>query len=680
MSLLSALGASVSALNVAQLGIAVTSRNISNVSTPGYARTRLDQSATNFAGGELAGVRADGVRRAADRFLAAAQLAAQAASGAAGARSDLLSQAQQTFGDPNQPGSVFGRIETAFGGFTTLQTNPSSSVLRAQSVENVQAALEGFRRTAGDLDQLRVQADDRIAEQVDGVNDLLRRIVEANRDVITARAGGGDATPAENGRAALLDELGSRLDISITETESGAVEVRTLAGGFLAGQRAAVIRAASDTGPNAGPTQLELVGPDGSASAFDPLVRGGSLGGLLQARNQDLPALADGLAGLAASFAETLNAAHNAGSSVPAPNSLTGRITGLVATDPARFSGTLRIAAIGAGDGVAASADIPLAGLTVQGVVDAINAAGLGITAAFSNGQLSLTAPPGQGVAIGDGSPPALKDGRGFSHAFGLNDLIARPTPIFFDAGFTGAESAALTGSLDFSVVDGAGRLQSRSVNFAALAPGATLADAAAAIGTALAPFAAASIVGGQLQIRPLDGAAVSVRSDTSARGGLTLSALFGLSGAASAGRAFELDVRADLRADPNRLALARPDLTAGSVLERGDTRGVQALAQARNTVRAVPATLLSGAQTASVANLASRLGSEIGRRAAQAQGDSEFNATLATAAAERRANAEGVNLDDELLRLTQYQQAYSAAARVVQAVNELFEVLFNIR
>lgn len=680
MSLLSALGASVSALNTAQLGIAVTSRNISNVSTPGYARTRLDQSAVSLPGGDLAGVRADGVRRAADRFLAAAQLAAQASSGAASARSDILSQAQQTFGDPNQAGSVFGRIETAFGAFTDLQTNPSSSVLRSQTVESVQAALDGFRRTAGDLDQLRVQADDRIREEVDGVNNLLRRIVQSNADVVAARAGGGDATPAENARSALLDELGARIDIRITETQSGAVEVRTIAGGFLAGQRAAVIRAASDTGPNAGPTQLEILGPDGSTSAFDPLVRGGSLGGLLQARNQDLPALADGLAGLAAAFAETLNAAHNAGSSVPAPNSLSGRVTGLVASDPAGFSGTLRVATIGAGNGVAASVDIPLAGLSVQGVVDAINAAGTGITASFTNGRLSLTAPNGQGVAIGDGSAPALKGGRGFSEAFGLNDLISRPTPIAFDAGFTGTESAALTGRLDFQVVDGAGRVQSRSVDFSALPSGATLADAANAISTALAPFGAASFTGGRLQITPADGAQIAVSSDTSARGGLTLSALFGLSSAASAGRAYELDVRADLRADPNRLALARPDLSVGAVLERGDTRGAQALANARNSVRTIPATLLSGAQSASVATLGSRLGSEIGRRAEQAQSDSDFNASLADAASERRANAEGVNLDEELLRLTQYQQAYSAAARVVQAVNTLFDVLFSIR
>ncbi len=680
MSLLTALGASVSALNASQLGIAVTSRNIANVSTPSYARARLDQSAVNLPGGDLAGVRVDGVRRAADRFLAAAQLAAQAASGAAGARSDLLSQAQQTFGDPNQAGSVFGRVEAAFGAFTSLQTNPSSSVLRAQTISSVQAALDGFRRTSSDLDQVRIQADDRIREQVDGVNDLLRRIVQANDDVVSARSGGGDATPAENGRSALLDELGARLDIRITETQSGAVEVRTVAGGFLAGQRAAVIRAASETGPNAGATQLEIVGPDGSASAFDPLVRGGALGGLLQARNQDLPALIDGLAGLAGTFAETLNAAHNAGSSVPAPNQLNGRVTGLVAGDPAGFSGTLRLATIGAGNGVAASVDIPLAGLSVQGVVDAINGSGGGITAAFSNGRLTLTAPTGQGVAIGDGSPAALKGGRGFSETFGLNDLIARPTPISFDAGFAGSEAAALTGSLTFKVVDGAGRLQNRSVDFTTLAPGATLADATAAIGTALAPFGAASLVNGRLEITPAAGAQITVTTDTSARGGLTLSALFGLSGAARAGRAFELDVRADLRANPDGLALARPDLSAGAVLERGDTRGVQALANARNTVRAIPATLLSGAQSASVATLASRLGSEIGRRADQAQSDSDFNTSLVNAATERRANAEGVNLDSELLQLTQYQQAYSAAARVVQAVSDLFDVLFSIR
>jgi len=44
-----------------------------------------------------------------------------------------------------------------------------------------------------------------------------------------------------------------------------------------------------------------------------------------------------------------------------------------------------------------------------------------------------------------------------------------------------------------------------------------------------------------------------------------------------------------------------------------------------------------------------------------------------------RRQSVEGVNLDEELVRLTTYQQAYTASARMIQAAKDLFDVLSNL-
>ena len=44
-----------------------------------------------------------------------------------------------------------------------------------------------------------------------------------------------------------------------------------------------------------------------------------------------------------------------------------------------------------------------------------------------------------------------------------------------------------------------------------------------------------------------------------------------------------------------------------------------------------------------------------------------------------RRQAVEGVNLDEELVRMTTYQQAFNASARMIQAAKELFDVLTNI-
>jgi len=46
--------------------------------------------------------------------------------------------------------------------------------------------------------------------------------------------------------------------------------------------------------------------------------------------------------------------------------------------------------------------------------------------------------------------------------------------------------------------------------------------------------------------------------------------------------------------------------------------------------------------------------------------------------AIERRESVSGVNLDEEAADLIRYQQAYQAAARVIQTSQELFDSLLN--
>ena len=51
----------------------------------------------------------------------------------------------------------------------------------------------------------------------------------------------------------------------------------------------------------------------------------------------------------------------------------------------------------------------------------------------------------------------------------------------------------------------------------------------------------------------------------------------------------------------------------------------------------------------------------------------------VATAAADRRAQIEGVSIDDELVKMTTFQNAYAAAARVIQAATEMLDIVLSI-
>jgi flagellar hook-associated protein 1 len=127
---------------------------------------------------------------------------------------------------------------------------------------------------------------------------------------------------------------------------------------------------------------------------------------------------------------------------------------------------------------------------------------------------------------------------------------------------------------------------------------------------------------------------------------------------------------------------VGRPDLTAAigqRVIEAGDNRGSAALVAARDTVRGFPAAGVLTAQSTTLAVYAARLGGEAGRLSADAERGAKGAQAVATASADRRAQIEGVSLDDELLKMTTFQNAYAASARVIQAATEMLDVLMAI-
>jgi flagellar hook-associated protein 1 FlgK len=189
----------------------------------------------------------------------------------------------------------------------------------------------------------------------------------------------------------------------------------------------------------------------------------------------------------------------------------------------------------------------------------------------------------------------------------------------------------------------------------------------------------------GKLSFAQTAGFKVEVIGDTTQRGttGVSTSALFGLDRAARAGRAIDMQVNASVRDNPQRLALGRPDVTAPiltRIVESLDGRGAAALANVRDVQRRFAAAGTLPAQTATLGAYVSRIAAEAARAAGAAERAETGATEVAEAARQRRSQTEGVSLDDELVLMTQFQQSYAAASRVMQAASDMFEILLQIR
>jgi flagellar hook-associated protein 1 FlgK len=712
MSISTVLYSGLSGLRASQTAMNTISQNITNANTPGYVRTEvvLAPRTQLGAGG---GVEVTSVRRAADRFLATASYIAEAARGSSAARADILSRAQSNFGDPASSTSMFALLDDFWSAMTEMSVDPSSTLRRVDAVSTLQTMYSEVHRIGESIQDLVSEADQRIADAVNDAQSLINRIADLNKEIQLNKRTGADASGAENAQSALVDELSALLDVRVAPQTEGGIHVRTSGGALLVGVQPATISYTPNSTPFATHGTIRINEGLGLNSNLEPYIQGGEIAGLLQVRDQDLVGLSEALGGFAGALADALNEVHNENASAPPVGNLVGRQTGLLGTDQLGFTGRTTIAVTDATgnltqrlsvdfDAGTITSEAPAGTLsfsnTIGSFASVLNTA-LGIStpagsASFVDGVLSLNVGGNGGVVVQqDSADPSERAGRGFSHFFGLNDLISRPTPLFFESGVDAADPHGFTdGAITYQVTDSLGRnVATRSISISGPLAGPTsdwgdLLDSLNATGTGLGEYGVFALDNntGRVSFTPNAGFDIALVSDSTLRAntGVSFTALHGLSQAATAGRAFEVDVDVEIAADPGRLAVGRPNLSVAlgqRVIEAGDNRGAAALVAARDSVRSFSAAGVLTAQSTTLAVYAARLGGEAGRMAQDAERAQLGSQAVATAAADRRAQVEGVSLDDELMKMTQYQNSYAAAARVIQAATDMLDILMSI-
>lgn len=697
MSLTAVLKTANSGLVASQVGLRAVSDNIANVNTAGYVRKTVDQQQLVVAGQGM-GVDISGVKRVTDQYLQLATLTAGSESGRWDAVAQYMDNAQSLFGDPSGEAFFFGRLDDIWSAFAATANDPSSSLLRSQSLSSIEDFLNEGARINTSLNELGRTVDTQISANIDRANDLLDQINKLNADISRAQMVDADASGSENIQSQLVDELATLINVQVTSRPTGGLIIRSTEGVMLAGDGAATL-AYSRTDSTKGFITADT--SSGAAVGKPITITGGELRGLMDLRDDKLPGVSDQLGEFLSRAADAINAAHNASTTVPAQASLTGRNTGLdLPTAISGFTGATTVAIVDATGQLTRRVDIdftastmsvdggPAAAFTPASfLVDLNGALGATGSATFTNGALSLSATAG-GVAIDEGT--SKKAGRAFSHFFGLNDIVRSGGFTNYDTGLSGTSAHGFTpgDQITIRLAQGDGK-PIRDVPVTVPA-GATMNDLVAALNnnaTGVGLYGAYALdANGALTFTGSAPyyATTSIVQDNTARGvgGPSISALFGLGVVERTGRANRLAVDSAYITDPMKIGLAKLDLgvPAGQpVLTPGDGRGALALASAGELVSRFGAAGSLGEVNMSVSRYAAEFGGSIGRESAAADTRRSSAQAVKTEAVNRRQSVEGVNLDEELVRLTTYQQAFNASARMIQAAKELYDVLTNI-
>lgn len=704
MSLTAALSASLSGLEVNQAALALVSNNIANANNPDYSR-KIAEFEQVVAGDLRSGVRISEISRAVDQFLALEVSRASGELGQFDVQISFLDRLQALFGNPSGDTTLGGRMDRVFAAFEASASLPESTTLRQEVTQALQALSAEISQLDTRTQALRFDADQQIVNEVSEINSALASIQRLNTQITRVLSGGGDATEFLDLRDARLDTITRRMDINVLTAADGSISIFAGTGVAMLDGDANILvyNPATVVTPQTLFSHIEVFArdtsgnPTGTGAFLEGDINSGRLRGLLDLRDTVFNDVSSELGELASRIADELNRAHNDNTAFPPPNTLTGsRNTGLLTTDAHNFTGLATFTVIdpnaptAGAHGIAATVTIDFGaiGATVNDVITAVNA-GLGGagTLSLTNGVMTFTATNGaNGVGIvQDATTPSSRAGRGFSHFFALNDLMTTGVSPFFDYGFTAGETQGFTGDTTFTVLDSDGRTVT-TVTFDSGAAGATFGGLATSLTTALAPFATFSLnaTTGRLEMTPATGFNVLARDEANAdRGGTGqgLSTLLGIGRDKVQLTAANFQVNPTLVANPGLIGLGRLQgtLVNDIAITVGDNRGALALAAVANTAASFNA---AGGLAAQTKTLAAYIGSLVGNSALYASSTEalarDFGALFETLENKAQSIA-GVNIDEELANMIIFQNAFSASARLISTIDEMFEDLLRI-
>jgi flagellar hook-associated protein 1 len=419
MSITQALSAALAGVNVTQQDLAVIAGNVANADTPGYIDESVSQSEIATAGQAGASVNVSGINRDLNTLLQSQLWTETSGDSYADTSAQLYQQLQQIYGTPGSSSSFDAIFDNFTSALQTLSTSPSSYSAQAGVISAAQAMAQNLNSMTTSIQQLRSQAEQGIANDVQTANTALQQIAQINGQLLSASPDSSTAT-LEDERGQDITQLTQLMNVNVVQNAGNQISVFTgngqqlVAGGqasTLSFGNVGALSASSLWSSNPsqdGVDTITLTAPGGSSTDLvaTGAIQSGEIGAYLQMRDTILPQAQNQLDELANQMSQALSNQTTAGT--PAGSgSQTGYSVGIGAvipgnslqltyTDASSNQHTITIYSLGAGGTLPlqpANSNNQVIGVNFSGgissVVSQLNAA-LGTNLQFSNASGAL--------------------------------------------------------------------------------------------------------------------------------------------------------------------------------------------------------------------------------------------------------------------------------------------------
>jgi flagellar hook-associated protein 1 len=301
------LSVALSSLLASQQAMETSTNNVANANTPGYPRQRPDMVPGDpIVEGNLSfgtGVVLQRIQSLRDPILEI-QLNQE---------TQQQSKLNTSLGALQQMQTMFSSASTGIGAditnfFTSLQqlsTDPSSVSLRQAVMTAAGNLATDFNTTARNLQTQRSNLDLNVVQTVNEINTLTAQIAGVSQQIVNLENVHQNAGTLVDKQTNLIRQLSGLVDVSVIQTEHGIALTTSNGTPLVSGGQSFDLT--SQTG--SGGLQRIMAGSQDITGALT----GGSLAGLIQIRDQEIPSLGSSLDQLAAGLATALNTANRAG-------------------------------------------------------------------------------------------------------------------------------------------------------------------------------------------------------------------------------------------------------------------------------------------------------------------------------------------------------------------------------
>ncbi|MDR3114147.1 MAG: flagellar hook-associated protein FlgK [Treponema sp.] len=319
------------AVSAHEQALNTTGHNLSNASTEGYSRQRVEFSAFHpmyvpglnraETPGQLGqGTVVERIERLRDQVLDK-RIAAQAGGeGYWSTRDPYVRMLEQIYLEPGD-NSIRGKMDAFWDAWQELSLYPTDTAPRISVLERGKTLIDGIHDRYQALTGLKDMVEEDIQLTVSRVNELSRQIAGLNQDIQKVRAQGDNPNDLLDRRDLLVDTLSSIIDVTIDSRDPDEFMVHT--GGMVVvqghiGRQFALEPGSSESGiETEGYSQIHWA-DTGERIRF----RNGSLAALVDLRDRTIQSEIQSLDSMTMNFVDLVNEVHRSGYGI---NGLTGQ-------------------------------------------------------------------------------------------------------------------------------------------------------------------------------------------------------------------------------------------------------------------------------------------------------------------------------------------------------------------